>query len=192
VTFRHRRRALHGTRVSHGHSNICSSVIAPLFLSLLITLILSADERVFLLSVNRRYRYTRYVCVACGTVSRGPISFCEFYDVRPTGSRFRSHWRVSGLHGERNSSHHENGTVATRIAPRSFAPDKALPSLPSCLSTLLAVVCCRFTSPFCKCANIRLLSLSYNSHLSLRLDALPLESARLYPRASLFDCPHVQ
>jgi len=65
-------------------------------------------------------------------------------------------WQVSGLHGERNSSHRENGTVATRIAPRSFAPDKALPSLPSCLSTLLAVACCRFTSPFCKCANIAL------------------------------------
>lgn len=52
VTFRHRRRALHGTRVSHGRSNICSSVIAPLFLPLPITLILG-DERVFLLSVNR-------------------------------------------------------------------------------------------------------------------------------------------
>lgn len=102
-----------------------------------------------------------YVRVARGTISCGPTSFCGFYDVRPTGSRFRSRWQVSDLHGAIQATVKTVPSVATRIAPRSSVPDKALPSLPSCLSSLLAVACCHFTSPFCECANStrRLLSL---------------------------------
>lgn len=176
VTFRHWRRALHGTRVSHGRSNICSSVIAPLllspylFLSLPVTLMLS-DESVSLycLWTTRGYRYTHEMCVcrAWNYLSRGPTSFCGFYGCTLDGISFSfasasKVYTASAIQATVKTA----PSVATRIAPRSFAPDKALPSLPSCLSSLLAVACCRFMSLFCECTNStrRLPSLSYNSH----------------------------
>lgn len=107
---------------SHGRSNICSLVIAPLFslfLLLLVTLILT-DMRVSLPSVNRSRIQARtvHVSAARGTIAaRLPSADSTMYAQRDLG--FRSRWQVSGLHGECNSSHRENGTelrLATRRA----------------------------------------------------------------------------
>lgn len=108
----------------------------------------------------------------------GPTSFCGLYGVR----RDLVFARVAR---KRFTQQVQFKPPWKRHRASRRAPDKALPSLPSCLSasrcrTLRAR--CRFTSPFCECANGTLVdcSRSRNSRL-FSSSALPLKPARLVP-----------
>lgn len=198
VTFRHRRRTLDGTRVSHGRSNICSFVIAPLFLSLPVTLFsFILSERVSLLSVNysriQMYNGTYVSRMELSLAARLPSAGSTVYAQR--GSRFRSRWQVSGLHDERNSSHRENGTER-RDSHRATQLRTGQSTSEFTVVFILASRCrvLPFHGPPSVNAQTALVDCSHSRviRISLRLGALPLESARLFPRASLFDCSHVR
>lgn len=160
---------------------------ASLFLPPLAILLILLDMRVSRLSVKPLADtdiYGVWVCRAWNYLSRPDFLPRGFYDGTPNGISFS--FASASKRFTRRAQFKppwKRHWAATHIAPRSFAPDKALPSLPSCLSSLLAVACCRFMSPFCEYANSTLLDCSRSPviRVSLRLAALPLASAPTVP-----------
>lgn len=149
---------------SHGRSNICSSVIASVSLSPRPP---HSQWHACLSTVYEtacKYRCIQYACVARGTISRGPDFLLRVLRCTPNGISFSfalaSKRFTRRVQFKPPWKRHRIARLASRRAASHRT--KALPSLPSYLSSLLAVACCRFMSPFCEYANItrRLLSLS--------------------------------
>lgn len=196
MTFRHRRRVLHGTRVSHGRSNICSSVIAPLFLTF--RLFASSSSSVtsvtlYCLWTTRGHRYTYVRTSRAWNYLLRPDFLLRILRCTPNGISF-SFALASKRFTRRNSSHRENGTerrnshraaqFRTGQSTSEFTVVFILPSRCRVLPFHVAFLWMRKQHSS--------IALTPVIRVSLRLGALPLKSARLFPQASLFDCSHVR
>jgi len=157
LTFRHWQRTLHSTRVSHERSNICLSVITllsphHLYLQWRVCLPWTGHGCYGIHSTHTRVT-RNYFAVLLPSVSSVVY-----------GISFSPVWHISSLHSKRSLPPWKRDRASRR------ALDKALPSLPSCLSasrcrTLRAR--CRFMSPFCECANGTFVDYSRSHHSRL-------------------------